>query len=392
MQTNSEPEGEPNANWAPPRGIRYLPEREGRENGFGLSWREGGKPQFRFFPTAQKREVAAQKLAEAKEEHGRAAMAFDPVEYAEAKLIVGGFDLRKVARAWIAFRGGNSGSDSLLARDAARKYLALRFSNDVKAGSDTARHIDLHVRRFVAQFGDMKLCDVTPVMLREWLPSIVSNKTGQKIGLLAQRQHRKDLNVFYCRAVREGWTDTNPLELVDAPVIPAKDVQILTVDQAKRLLFANRGFPIAARLALEMFGGLRAASVERLKKEHVDFESHGIRLPADLHKSGRTMYRQGQPDVLWKWLKAAPEETWTKINEGNYGHEKVKAVRRAFGPDFTLPHNVLRHSFASYHIAGYKSLSQTGYLMQHTSGHTTSVYEGVARESDAKKYFSISPK
>jgi site-specific recombinase XerD len=262
----------------------------------------------------------------------------------------------------------------------------------VNRDSDTGRHLDLHLqRRFAGKFGGMRLDAVTPDMLRNWLDDIVSEKTGEKLGTIAKRQHRKDLNVFFVRAIREGWVKKNPCELVDLPEVPVKDVQILTVDQAKQLLFANRKQPIAARLALEMFGGLRAASAERIKKDHIDFEARGIRFPGGLHKGGKTLYRQGQPDVLWQWLKAAPETCWTDIDEGNYGAQKSAAVRRAFGPDFTMPHNALRHSFASYHLAAFKSIAQTGYLMQHTNGHTTGIYEGVAREAEAKKYFSISP-
>jgi len=356
---------------------------------------DGKKRKSEQFETEDTREQRARDLADARAEHGKAMLRFDPAgwsEYLTAKEIANGADLRTVAREWIAGAYESAPISTITVKEAVANYLARRFASDVNRDSDTGRHLDLHLqRRFVGKFGGMRLDAVTADMLRNWLDEIVSEKTGEKLGTIAKRQHRKDLNVFFVRAIREGWVKKNPCELVDLPEVPVKDVQILTIEQAKQLLFANRKQPIAARLALEMFGGLRAASAERIKKEHIDFEAKGIRFPGGIHKGGKTLYRQGQPENLWQWLKAAPEACWTDIDEGNYGAKKSAAVLRAFGPDFTMPHNALRHSFASYHLAAFKSIAQTGYLMQHTNGHTTGIYEGVAHEAEAKKYFSISP-
>ena len=380
--------------WQPPRGIayEYTP---GAAKPFRLRWTADGTRRSESFEHEDHREDRARGLADARKDHGKAMLTFSPAgwsEYLTAKEISHGADLRDVARAWLAGSADSSPVSTITAADAVSKYVTRRFASDIRRDTDTGRHIDLHLsRRFCGQFGNVRLSEITAEQIREWLYGITSKKTGAKHGSIAKRQHLKDLNVFFVRAIREGWVRKNPCELVDLPEVPVKDVQILTVDQAKRLLFANRKYPIAARLALEMFGGLRAASAERIQKAHIDFEAHGIRLPGGIHKGGKTLYRQGQPDVLWKWLKAAPETCWTEINEGNYGHEKVKAVVRAFGPDFTMPHNALRHSFASYLIALTGNLPNVSYLMQHTSTATTTIYEGIARRSEAKKYFAISP-
>ena len=384
-----------NAEWTPPRGIRYR-EIEGQPRPFGVIWREDGKERAKFFALAEQREEYARKLADERESVITQRAAFDGFtveswrEYQAAKEMAGEADLRRVVREWLA--GSPKIKDSLSVDDAVVKYLTLRYSAGIDRESDTGRHLELHLRRrFLTAAKGLKLDEITPDFVREWMASIVSKKTGERLGNLARRQHRKDLNAFFVKAMMEGWCTKNPCDAVETPKIKTEDVKILTVAQAKQLLETNKGFPIAPKLALEMFGGLRTSSVERIKKEHIDFEAKGIRFPGDLHKTGKTKYRQGQPEALWHWLAFATEKTWTEITISNYAHEKVKAVRRAFGQDFTLPHNVLRHSFASYHLAAFKSLQNTGYLMQHTSGHTTSIYEGVAREADALAYFGILP-
>lgn len=383
--------------WQPPRGIRYK-FIDGNPRPFGVVWREDGRERAKFFAAAEDRERYARNLADEKNVISSQRREFTGFtaegwqEYDEAKKIADGADLRDVARQWLAGGGQASKLKEVTVEDAVNDYLQKRYAGGIDRNSDTGRHFELHLRkRFAGLFGADLVSDITPDAIRQWLDSIKSKKTGEAIGDLAKRHHRKDVNTFFLRAIAEGWCEKNPCDLVDLPKIPAKDVQILTVEKARKLLEANKGQPIVARLALEMFGALRASSVERLKKEHIDFDRKGIRLPGDLHKSGKAKFRQGHPDILWKWLADAPEKTWTDIDEGNYGHEKVKAVQRAFGPDGSIPHNALRHSFASYHLAAFKSLSITSYLMQHTSTHTTTIYEGVATEADAKAYFEIFP-
>jgi len=393
MRTRNEPE----SSWKPPRGIRYLPTRDDRAMPFGLSWREGGKLTFKFFKDEGDRETLARKLSEALKERGRAVLSFNAEGWAEfvaAKEIAWGQDLRTVAREWVAGRRPEDmrPPTCISVREAVEKYLALRFAADITETGITGCEYDLHLRRrFGGTFGTMRLDDVTADQIREWISGIKSFFTGKPVSATAQWHHRKNVNTFFRRAVREGWIKKNPCELVDPPKIEAQDVQILTVEQARQLLFANRDQPIAAKLALEMFGGLRCSSVERIKREHIDLKAKGIRMPGGLHKSGASKYRQGQPAICWAWLRAAPETCWTEITASNYKEKKAAAFRRAFGADFRPPKNCLRHSFASYYIAMTGSLQGASYLMQHTDLLTTTIYEGMAKKAEAKKYFSISP-
>ena len=69
-----------------------------------------------------------------------------------------------------------------------------------------------------------------------------------------------------------------------------------------------------------------------------------------------------------------------------YYNEKRDAFVRA---SVTLPHNGLRHSFASYLLAETKDLPAVSYQMQHSKTTMTEKYEGRATEADAKRYFAI---
>jgi site-specific recombinase XerD len=69
-------------------------------------------------------------------------------------------------------------------------------------------------------------------------------------------------------------------------------------------------------------------------------------------------------------------------------NEKRDAFVRAF---VTLPHNSLRHSFASYLLAETKDFPAVSYDMQHSKTAMTEKYEGRATEADAKRYFAVLP-
>src|SRR5690606_3637977 len=128
------------------------------------------------------------------------------------------------------------------------------------------------------------------------------------------------------------------------------DVELMTVDEGRRLFAANAGERIAGRLALEAFGFLRASSAGRIQREHVNFAERGIRMPGLEHKSRKAKFRQGHPDNLWAWLNRAPDETWG-MSWWEYRNEKRDAFVRAGLPGSD---NRLRKTCLSAHLAWLK--------------------------------------
>jgi integrase len=208
------------------------------------------------------------------------------------------------------------------------------------------------------------------------------------------RNQRKDVNVFFKRAVEEEWIAKNPCAMVKPPKVFLKDKPPMPVRDIFELLRANREEPVVGRLALEIFGSLRCSSVARARPEWIDWEARGIRLPGaneegdeQLHKSGRTLFRQGHPPVLWEWLKHGGDEMW-EVTRYMYPQRKGQAFIRA---KVKNPGNGLRRSCASYQLAMTKSVGPVSYLMQHKHQSTTQIYEGVAKESDARLFMAMTP-
>lgn len=371
-----------------------------RKKVFFVRW--GKDRKVESFESEGDRNDAAEKLSENRETDGSAVLEFDPQAWREWKA----FRQRcpapyhELEAAWIA-HGGASKRIIVITKDAAERYLALRLSEDIEKDSDTHRHVKLHLKRLCDAYGDLPLDSVTPDMIRDLMEKIVSKKTGNKLGKLAKRHHRKDWNTFFKRSIAEEWMGSrkNPCSAVKPPRVDPKDKTPLSARAVFDLLKFNHDEPVIGRIVLELYGFLRAASAERLKKEHLRFDAKGIRLPGARvdeetgetkknHKSGKTKYRQGHAPVLWDWLTHAPEACWTSINEGNYGHKKGAAFLRAH---VVNPRNGLRDSCISYHLGGFKNPPLTTYLAQHRHMSMTETYEGIVDDNDAKLVMAMTP-
>lgn len=377
-----------------PRGIVIGERFDGRPKPWFVRW--GPKRIVESFETEQARNDRAAKLAEDRDKEGVAALDYDPAKYKRWLELEKrtGASVDELEEAWRA--RPKAVASPMLVADAVAAYMALRLTEDVKKKTDTYRHIKLHlVDRFIASFGPKGMDAVTTEELREWFAGLKDPDTGKPLSNTTKRDHRKDVNTFFKRAVREEWCRRNPCERVVPPKVVQRDKPPMPVRDIFQLLKANRDEPVVGRIALELFGSLRTSSAGRCEKAWIKWEAKGIRMPGvaletdeQQHKSGKSKYRQGHPPVLWDWLRHAGEPCWEDITEGNYGHKKVQAFIRA---NVKNPGNGLRRSCASYQLALTKSVGPVSYLMQHKHTSTTEIYEGEADESDARLFMAITP-
>lgn len=376
----------------------HYEERPGRPNPFLLVWREkDGQRRKQAFRDEADRETVARELADKMRVHGMAVLEFDPDEWRqwqEFKRMIGGADPLRVAADWLSSRDPVAEqAKTLTVRDAWLEYARLRRFEAAKMNPDTWRHIEKHVgERFVGAFGSLRLHTLTTGSVRDWLAKLRNPRAnGEPMSGITLRHHRKNVNTFLDRCVREGWITRNPCDLVIPPEAESDgEVSIMPAKDAVAYFKANRAQPFIVRLAMEAFGGLRFSTAGRIGWENIDFDERGIEMPGAMHKSGKRKFRQGHPENLWRWLELAKDRnhpTW-QMTLRQYTEAKQMGRARA---NVDPAHNVWRHSFASYLLAKTKSLPLVGYLMQHRHTTTTEIYEGVAKEADAAVYFGIVP-
>ena len=401
--------------WLPPRGIRYK-DRPDRPTPYYLIWTEAdeadreGKPKERSlsYDTADAREIAARALADKLKKTGDVVLDFDPDEwrrYQDFRSLIGvGVDPILVAHEWLASKQGKPLATGLKVSEAFEKYLVLR-DGEKSWGVDSRRHAKKHLERFCRVFGERRLYEVSTDEVRAWL-SDLKDDDGKTIGPYGKKDHRKNVNTFFTYAIREKWgARENPVAVIKPPKTDDGDPVVITVRDAFEYFKCNRDERLVGRVAMEAFGGIRYTTAGKIQKAGIFLQTRGIRMAANIHKSGlkdgRARFRQGQPDNLWAWLNHAPETCW-EMTPLNYREAKRYAwIRAELRPSELLTDadkaksealdNTWRHSFISYHLARYKSVPLAQYLAQHQSSRQTQEYEGLADETDAARFFMITP-
>jgi integrase len=395
MATKRQPERQPNDNqgvaFAAPsrlilmRGIRTFEKPRGTRR-FFLSWRDEGRRRAKAFESDKAREKFARSLMAARERIGRQAMSFDPdewVNWLRFKDVVGAVDPLTVAREWLAWRRGETDKSPVLA-DAVETFGSMVATSG--ASGDMRRRYRVVFDSFSDFAGaGVRLGSIQSAKIIDWLAALKKQRGFSAQTLKHYRQAVAALFKHFYLARAIGW---NPCDAVAAPRVRAADVSVLSLADGVRLFEANRGLPVATRLALEAFGGLRYTSAIRLERHEVDWENRALRFPSAKHKSGRDQYVEGYPDNLWVWLAAAPAAAW-EMTPRQYLNEKAAAFARA---GVGNPGNVLRHSFCSYHVAMHRDAARTAVLLTHTSPVMLyRHYKGKATAADAGQWFSILP-
>jgi integrase len=381
-------------------------------------WRSpGGGKRGQSFPDPIARAEFAAGWVKQRAEFGRAAAYVDgaTVEtWTEFARLIPDVHPLTVAREWLEWRGTDS---ALTVADAWKDFNADQEKR--KLSADTHRHRRTHGKRLCAQLGKRLAASIKADEVAAWLDGLVNPRTGGSMGRWAKAHHLQTAQHLFEWLKDRRKIPHNPCDAVTPPdateldpatgEIAHRDINIVTVEQARALFAANRHEICLGRLALEFFGGLRNSSAARLRAEDINWEDRGITMPGHLHKSSRRHYVEGWPENLWAWMKAAPAACWA-ISRRSYAEEKREAFARAglkppapppnekreWSPaeraQFDAMQNVARHSFATYHLAAFKDPKLTAYLLTKTSIQSlNNDYRGRATTAAGVAYFGIAP-
>ena len=207
-----------------------------------------------------------------------------------------------------------------------------------------------------------------------------------------RRNYQRSLSTLWEFTVRKKYANHNPLESLDDPILDNAPPGILTVDQATALLKAaqaKREGDMLACIAIGLFAGLRPAEIERLNWSEIDLNSSLIEVTA---KKAKTRQRRHVTisNNLDAWLKEAKTRTGTVTPPGKV-HEKITPLAESVGIK-PWPHDALRHSFASYHLAKHKDAARTALELGHNSQTLLfRNYRELVKPAQAEKYWKIVP-
>lgn len=343
-----------------------------REGTFLAYYRpSGGLMQRRRFPTLD----AAQKWLSQMHEQGPLPP-LDAAQYSDAQravsLLPPGATLEDAARALARTRPRASPRLS----EAVSRFLASRGPSVRPA---TLQGYRSALSRFLrAQGGqDPRLCDVEPERIERFVSKMKGSTRNST--LLA-------LGPLFSFGLSKGWTGTNPVLRVPKARRVEPPLGVFSPDETRRILEAARieDPGTVPYLAVGFFAGVRPNELSRLSEKN--FTPDFIRLDGTVTKTGaaRTVPIR---ENLKAWLAACP---WSR--RAAQTHSPRLARIRARAGVGNWPHDVMRHSFATYAYELEKDAARIAAEMGHRG---TDVffkhYRALAQPGDGKRYFGIFP-
>jgi len=204
--------------------------------------------------------------------------------------------------------------------------------------------------------------------------------------------YQRSLSTLWEYAMRKKYATHNPLESLDDPILKNEPPGILTVEKATALLKAaqtKREGEMLATVAIGLFAGLRPAEIERLSWSEIDLAARLIEVTA---KKAKTRQRRHVTisDNLFAWLKTVKTRAGNVAPPGKV-HEKIVPLAKGIGVD-PWPHDALRHSFASYHLAKHRDAARTALELGH--GNQDMLfrnYRELVKPAQAEAYWNILP-
>jgi integrase len=219
------------------------------------------------------------------------------------------------------------------------------------------------------------------------LRSLSDKETGKRLAATTRNNFRRVLIVAFNFARERGYSAGNPAEKSARAKVIESAIGILTVEQTARLL-ESAAPELVPYIAIGAFAGLRRAELERLDWREVDLQAGLIEVTAKKAKSARRRFVRIKPNLA-KWLQPY-QQLSGNVTPPEY-RELLDAARGSAGIE-QWPHNALRHSFASYHLAQFKDAAALALELGHTNSNLVfQHYRQLVAPKQATRYWKIAP-
>ena len=349
------------------------------KTGFQLDVRSSGGKRRRFFFSSRK--VAEMKMADLARDRkavGEVWTDLPPRDRAEVVEILDEMHKAGVtlAEVWRAYSSGKTEKTlpSITLRDAikellAAKRVALRRENYLD-------NLESHLLDFAKGREGVAIASVG---LREVEAYLAGAKSS---GSRSTRLNR--LSTLLSFAVRRGYMEKNPCELVERVTIEWHAPEILTVPQCRALLLAARKEDAAflPHLALCLFAGVRPAEALRLTWDDLNLTTGLLTIDAEDSKT-RSRRVVELPEACVTWLRLGGDLPAINVRK------RLNAVATSAGIT-PWPRDAMRHTAASYWHA-LKGEVVTARNLGHSEAILHRHYRALVTPAGAKEFFAITP-
>jgi len=282
-------------------------------------------------------------------------------------------------------------------RPAIRDFLIAKEREGLRAQS--LRQLDSTLSRFrdhAETKGIKNVHDCDAATVENFLRSLRAKGGVERATAKTWNNYRADLSSFFSwsRDLRRRWILANPCEGVtkiklDGTGEPAR-LSIWKTARLMRDAETRHEGKLARYFALALFAGIRPGPEGELYKlaKHperdrlIDLKRGIITIPPEVSKT-----RQKRQIVIRPALRAWLEATGPEILPTN-SDRFLKEMRKRHG----LTHDVLRHSFISFHVAAFRSVGDAALEAGNSEGVIKKHYLNLASVTQGNAFWRIAPK
>ena len=338
----------------------------------------GGKRRRFFFSSRKAADLKMADLARDRKAVGSAWSDISARERVEVVQILGEMVAAGVTLAgvWQAHQTGATGKaavsrsiSEVIKELLAAKRVALRRENYLD-------NLESHLVDFAKGREGVAIASVGLREVEAYLAKAVSS------GSRSTRLNR--LSTLLSFAVRRGYMEKNPCELVERVTIEWDAPEILTVPQCRALLLAAREADAAflTHLALCLFAGVRPAEALRLTWDDLNLTTGLLTIDAEDSKT-RSRRVVELPEACVAWLRLGGDLPAINVRK------RLNAVATAAGIT-PWPRDAMRHTAASYWHA-LKGEVVTARNLGHSEAILHRHYRALVTPTGAKEFFALTP-
>jgi integrase len=248
----------------------------------------------------------------------------------------------------------------------------------------TVSELKSRLRTFAESFPDRRLSELTVEEIKAWVDEDENWSARTRINYLTK------ISQLFNYALKHNWVDANLAERIDRPSAEDSEPKIFPVEQAEKLLENANKFGLLPYIALGLFAGLRSAELMRLDWQDVKMEDRAIVVGQQVAKK-RSRRVVDMCDALYAWLKPQKALKGPIVDLKQF-RDNMDELRQAAELE-SWPHNGLRHSFGSYHLAFHGDAVKTAGQMGHRSSDVIhNHYKALVLKTDAEKFWNLRPK
>ena len=238
------------------------------------------------------------------------------------------------------------------------------------------KQTQLHLSQLAGQFSNQMCHNVSSSQLEQWFHTR-NWKRSTIDGVLAK------IGPFFSWCIRENYCENNPCKAVKRPRSDDSPPSIFSPPEAQKLLLtAFKTDPrMIPYLAIGLFAGVRPLEIQRLQQQ--DFTDQYIEITAANAKT-RKRRLVSLSNNLKAWLRLGGD--LPPINKPKRLSRILQKAGLEWKPD------IMRHSYASYHLALHQSADKTALEMGHRDTNMLfRHYRELVTKEEAQAYWRIEP-